>query len=238
MKLYTLQFKTLDDFKQNLEKLIALINQTTTDSLVLAPELCLNGYAYDRLDDAVSITQKAIPLLKELSTKRIISLTMTTKINEEYFNTLHIFYQGKIVHTQSKVQLFVLNDEKKYFTAGDEEDIKIIEINGIKIASVICFELRFVELWQKLQGADIILIPAMWGKPRKENLETLTQALAVINQCYVCVANSSNEDMAGSSGIIEPFGSTIRDDSEEILEDTFDSKQIKKMRKYMNIGLK
>jgi predicted amidohydrolase len=41
---------------------------------------------------------------------------------------------------------------------------------------VICFELRFIDFWKKMQGADLILIPSMWGKPRKQNFETLTRA--------------------------------------------------------------
>jgi predicted amidohydrolase len=103
---------------------------------------------------------------------------------------------------------------------------------------MICFELRFIELWKKLQGADIICIPSMWGEPRKEHFETLTKALAITNQCYVIASNSSNVDMASSSGIINPFGKYIRDDSANILIDTYDQNEIKKMRRYMNIGLK
>jgi len=107
--------------------------------------------------------------------------------------------ENKIIHTQSKAELFVLNDERKYFLAGDEKDIKIIEIDGLKIASLICFELRFIRLWEKLKGADIIFIPAMWGILRKEHLETLSKALAIANQCFVIVSNSANDNMAKSS---------------------------------------
>ena len=31
-----------------------------------------------------------------------------------------------------------------------------------KIATLICFELRFPALWEQIKGADIILNPAMW----------------------------------------------------------------------------
>ncbi len=52
------------------------------------------------------------------------------------------------------MQLFPLGNELEYFTAGNEDDIKIIEINGVKIATLICFELRFPRLWEKVKGAD------------------------------------------------------------------------------------
>ena len=237
MNVVALQFETTANFQNNLDKLISLINQTSDDSFILAPELCLNGYAYDRLNEAVEISQKAIKELKKLSINKTITLTLTLKYETKYINTLHIFDKGNIVHTQSKVELFTLNDEQKYFEAGNEKDIKIIEIGNLKIASLICFELRFIKYWQKLQGADIILIPAMWGKLRKENFETLAKALAVANQCFVIASNSANCEMAKSSAIITPFGKVYLDDTKELLSEDIDLKEILKMRRYLNIGL-
>jgi predicted amidohydrolase len=237
MQLISLSFKTTNNFDNNLNTLVNLINQTPSNSIIVAPEICLSGYVYDRLDKASKISLKAIKILQQLSTNKIISTTFIIKQDNCFYNTLYIFYKNKIIHTQSKYKLFSLNDEKKYFCAGDEADIKIIDIDGIKIGALICFELRFIDLWEKLQGVDILLIPAMWGKPRKDNLLTLTKALAIINQCYVIISNSKNIDMAKGSGIIDPFGNEYRNDTKNILSAIFDKKQIKKMRKYMNIGL-
>jgi predicted amidohydrolase len=238
MNLISLQLKTTNNFHKNLKRLIKNINHCPNHSLILAPELYLNGYAYNNLDEAVSITNEAIPLLKTLSKDKTIALTMTTRQNNKYFNTLHIFNKGEIVHTQSKHKLFVLNDESKYFSQGKKEDIKIVEIGGLKIASLICFELRFVDLWKKLQGADIILIPAMWGLLRKENFEALTRALSVMNQCFVIASDSANSDMAKSSAIITPFGNVTKDDDKKIILHDADLKEIKKMRRYMKVGIK
>lgn len=237
MNLVSLQTITEDDFENNLSNLIKLINKIDDNSFIVAPELCLNGYAYDRLNDAVTISNKAIPILKELSINKTITLTLTQEKDNKHINTLFIFHKGKIIHTQSKVELFVLNDERKYFTAGDLDDIKIIEIDGLKIAFLICFELRFIDLWKRVQGADIVAIPAMWGKLRKENFETLTRGLAVMNQCFVIASDSANDDMAKSSGIISPFGDEYRDDSKTILQKNVDLFEIKKMRRYMKVGI-
>lgn len=237
MNLISLQLKTSKKFEKNLSKLVKYIESSPKNSFILAPELYLTGYSYDKLEEAVIITNKAIKVLKFLSHEKIIALTMTTKQDNNYFNTLHIFHKGKIVHTQSKAKLFVLNDEKKYFTAGKEKDIKIIKIDGLKIATLICFELRYIELWKKLQGADIILVPAMWGKIRKENYETLTKALAVANQCYVIASDSSNNEMAKSSAIISPFGKVVKNDNKKVISSEYDNKEIKKMRRYLNIGI-
>ncbi len=237
MNLTALQLKTSENFSKNLHKLIKNIQKTDDNTLILAPELFLSGYAYERLPEAVEIGLKALKRLKKLSFNKIIAITLTTKEDDKYFNTLHILYNGEIVHKQSKHKLFVMNDERKHFTPGDKNDISIIEIEGIKIAALICFELRFPELWEKIKGADIILVPAMWGLLRKDNFETLTKALAVANQCFVLASDSANDNMARSSAVISPFGNVTMNDKAKLISKEIDLKEIKKMRRYLNVGI-
>ena len=77
------------------------------------------------------------------------------------------------------------------------------------------------------------MIPARWGKARKAHLEVLSRALAIMNQCYVVVSNSSDEDMASSSSIISPTGEVTMDESVEVVEGNIDFREIKKMRRYI-----
>ena len=86
---------------------------------------------------------------------------------------------------QNKYKLFKPNNEDKITLKGNLNDIKIHHINGVKIGVLICFELRFIELWTRLMGAEIILVPAMWGKGRKRDYMVLCQALALQNRAYV-----------------------------------------------------
>ena len=237
MNLIALQTKPSLDFEDNLKYLQKLIKETEKNSFILAPELALSAYSYEDMKKAVKITKKAVKSFLKLSKHRTISLTMTTKKRDKYFNTFFLFHKQKIVHKQSKIKLFSLGDENRYFTSGDEKDLKIFEINGLKVGVLICFELRFIEFWQKLRGADIILVPAMWGVKRKDNYETLTKALAVANQCFVIASDSSDELCAKSSAIISPFGSVIKDDDKEIISSKIDLKEIKKMRKYLSVGI-
>jgi len=238
MNLISLQLKTSSSFEKNFRKLETKILNTPKNSFILAPELYLTGYSYNRLEESVIFTQQTIKKLKFLSKNKIIAITMTTKKKNKYFNTLHIFHKEKIVHKQSKAILFVLDDERKYFTAGNIKEMKIIDIDGIKVATLICFELRFVDLWKQVQGADIILVPAMWGKLRKEHYESLTKALAITNQCYVIASDSSNKNMAKSSAIISPFGNVTKNDTKKVISSIYDSREIQKMRRYINTGIK
>ena len=237
MKLIALQIKTTSNFQENLTYLKDLINLCEVESLILAPELALSGFSYDMMEEAAQFSIKAIEEIKELSKDKTIALTFITKKENKFFNTLYIFHNLQIIHTQSKVKLFPLGNELEYFSEGNEEDIKIIEVNGIKIAILICFELRFPQLWEKVKGADIILNPAMWGLKRKDHYESISKALALVNQCFVIACNSADETMGKGSAIINPFGIVKKDDSKEIIEDIFDKNEIKKVRAYINIGL-
>lgn len=236
--LVALQFnyenKSLED---NFKTLKRLLNKTPENSLVLAPELCLSGYKYDSMEESAKFSASILHEIKKLSTCKTIALTLIENIDGKYFNNLKIFHNGKIVQSRPKARLFPLGDEQLHFSSGVDKDIETITIDGIKIATLVCFELRFTELWQKTLGADIILVPAFWGKLRKAHLKTLCEALGVANQAFVIVANSSDEEMASSSAIVTPFGDVYRDDSAFIIKHEVDLNEIKKMRRYINIGL-
>ena len=236
--LVALQFnyenRSLED---NFKTLKRLIDKTPTQSIVLAPELCLSGYKYDLLKESAEFSKKILPELENLSTSKTIALTLIEEIDGKYFNNLKVFHNKKLIQTRAKARLFPLGNEQIHFSSGVDKDIETIEIDGIKIATLICFELRFTELWQKTLGADIIFIPSFWGKLRKSHLKTLCEALAIANQAFVIVANSSDDDMASSSAIITPFGNVYRDDSAFIIKHEVDLNEIKKMRRYINIGL-
>lgn len=237
MNLIALQIKTSQDFTKNLEDLKELIIRCPKDSIILAPEIVLSGFCYTKMQEAADFSIMAIKQIKKLALNKTIALTLITKKDDKFFNTLYIFDKQEIIHTQSKVKLFPLGSEPENFSAGHKEDIKIIEINGVKIATLICFELRFPELWQKVLGADIILNPAMWGIKRKDHYETISKSLALVNQCFVLAANSADLNMAKGSAIISPYGDVFKNDEEEIILKKIDLDEVSKVRKYINIGL-
>jgi hypothetical protein len=58
-----------------------------------------------------------------------------------------------------------------------------------------------------------------------------------MNQCYVLAADASNEDCTSMSGIITPFGKTARNGNALCLLSTYDKQEIRKMRKYLDVGI-
>ncbi len=227
-----------NNYAQNLQRLKSLILESSEDAIIVAPELCLTHFSFDKLQEASDFSKEAIKDILEISNKRIIALSVVEEIDGKFYNSAKLINRGKIVHSQPKVKLFKFGEEDKYFTAGKQEDIKIIEIDNLKFAMLICFEIRFKELWIQIEGADIIMVPSLWGKIRKSHFEIITQALAVVNQAFIIAANSREKEMAKSSAIISPFGEAFRDDKSNFLSVKTNFKEIKKMRRYMDIGLK
>ncbi len=238
MNLIALQTKTQSNFKTNYRYLKELITSCEENSFILAPELCLTGFCYNRMDEASNFTEKIKKKIKKLSKNRTIAITFIEKQDMDYYNTLYIYHKQKTVHIQSKHRLFPLGNEPQNFSSGKLDNIEIIDIEGIKVAALICFEIRFPEYWIKIRGADLIINPSMWGVKRKNHFETMTKALAISNQCYVLTANSANDKMAKGSGIITAWGEEIRDDEKEIISGKLDLDEIKKIRTYIDIGLR
>ena len=239
--MYTLNSLLFDtdsnNYNNNLQTLLRLVNNIEENSLIVAPEVCLTGFAYDNYEEALDFAEIAIVEIKKASKNKIIILTMLERRGEEVFNFAKIFYNGEVVYERAKARLFRFGDEHKYMSEGNDEDIKIVEVNGIKIALFICFELRFKDLWTKSEGADVIAAPSWWGVLRTEHFKTLTKALAVMNQCYVVASDSLNVDCTKMSGIISPMGDELRNGNSECLEVVYDKKEIEKMRRYMDVGI-
>ncbi|WP_321779538.1 carbon-nitrogen hydrolase family protein [Sulfurimonas sp.] len=228
---------TTDDYNTNLQTLLKLIDACDKNSLIVAPEVCLTSYDYENFEKVLDFADEAIREIKKASFSKIIILTILERRGTEVFNFAKIFHNGKIVYERAKARLFRFGDEHKYMSEGSDENIKIVEVDGIKIAIFICFELRFKELWQKSQGADVIAVPSWWGVLRTEHFANLTQALAIMNQCYVVASDSLNEDCTKMSGIISPHGMVQRNIDNPCLSLEYSPKEIKVMRKYMDVGI-
>ncbi len=233
MEVSTLQLPSHKRYQENLDTLIFYLKAHQDKHIVLAPEVFLTSYDYEHMATAAKFSANALKTLKKEVGEQIVVLTLILEEGDAFINQAVVIHRHKIIHRQEKVKLFKLGDEDLYLKAGRKKKIKPFEIDGVSYAILICFELRFKDLWKQVEGVDVVLIPARWGIVRKGHLEVLSQALAVMNQCYVVVSNSSDADMARSSSIISPTGKTIMDDSAEVIEGSIDFREIKKMRRYI-----
>jgi predicted amidohydrolase len=233
LEVVTLQLPSHIRYQENLDTLLSHLENYQDKHIVVAPEVFLTGLDYEHMTTAAKFSAKALKTLKKEVNEQIVVLTLILEDGDDFVNQAVVIHKHKIIHKQEKIKLFKLGDEDLYFKAGKKKKIKPFEIEGVSYALLICFELRFKELWKQVEGADVVLVPARWGRPRKRHLEILSSALAVMNQCYVIVSNSSDIEMASSSAIISPTGDVLLNDKQEAIEGTIDFREIKKMRRYI-----
>lgn len=233
MEVVTLQLPSHKRYQENLDTLLSHLKAHQDKQIIVAPEVFLTSFDYEHMVTAAKFSANALKTLKKEVGDQIVVFTLILEEGDHFVNQAVVIHKHKIIHRQEKVKLFKLGDEDLYFAAGRKKKIKPFEIEGVKYAILLCFELRFKELWAQIEGADVVIIPSRWGKARKTHLEVLSRALAVMNQCYVIVSNSSDEDMASSSCIISPAGDVVKNDRLEAIEGSIDFREIKKMRRYI-----
>ena len=237
--LCTLTFGTQGrPYDENLATLLSLIDDTPENAIVLAPEVCLTNFDYDTFDRAADFAIVADEKLREKSLNRTLILTMIVRKEEGVFNVARVYHGGVLLHEQAKAKLFTIGEEERWFAAGPSEAIVPFEVDGIRIGILICFELRFTALWEQLRGAEIICVPAQWGRTRAAHYDILGRALAVANECYVLQSDTSNDDTTGQSGIITPFGECARNGGDALMVQPYEPAEVKKMRRYLYTGIR
>ena len=233
LQIITLELPSNKRYQENLDKLLEVVEENR-NYIIVAPELFITGYDFEHLSTASKFSTNAIKKLKKACDSQIVITTMLIEEDGKFYNRAFIINRHKILYQQDKAKLFKLGLEHKYLEAGKSKKVKIFEINGVKYAILICFELRFKELWQQIEGADVIFITAQWGKNRKIHLDTLSRALAIINQCFVIVSNSNDIKMCGGSKVIFPNAEII-ENKEYLLKLNLPLKEIEKIRRYIII---
>lgn len=236
-RFYALQMRVRSSFEENLAQIESLSKSCGEGAIILTPECAISGFCYQKMNEASEFSKIATERLLEASFDKTIITTMIEKSKGKFYNNLKVFSRGVMIHKQSKYKLFPLSDEHNHFAAGSESEFCEFFIDNIKCAAINCFELRFPKIWELVRGADIIFVPAQWGKERKEHFETLTRALAIANQAFVVCADASNFTLAKGSAIISPFGKVIKNDKRELVSAEVDLSEVRKMRKYIKVGL-
>ncbi len=239
MKVYSLQINLEPgNVESNVEKVFSYIKDIDKNSLVLLPEMFSCGFDNDNLEKHVKKTPEIYNLLKEFSKEKncVISGTLPEKSKGNIYNKAFVIDNGDIIHKQAKVKLFKPTGEDRYFKAG--KNIDVVESSSGNLGIMICFELRFPNISYTLRkkGVEIILVPAQWGKPRKEHFEVLSKARAIENQSFLVSSNTVGKigdlDYAGSSGIYSPWGETLAflDNEEGLIEADINLNEIYRVR--------
>lgn len=108
---------------------------------------------------------------------------------------------------------FPLANEANHYPGGNEA--VVFEMNGWKVAPLICYDLRFPEPFREATalGAELFVVIANWPVARVDHWITLLRARAIENLAYVVGVNRAGSDphlsYPGASLIVGPKGEVL-----------------------------
>ena len=135
---------------------------------------------------------------------------------------------GRVHDRYTKVHPFSHGLESKHYAGGDR--LVLVEVGDLLVCPMICYDLRFPELWRlaRRAGAQAFAIGASWPAVRHEHWRSLLIARAIENQAFVIGCNRCGSDphldYAGGSLIIDPTGTVLAeaDDTPTLLQADID----------------
>jgi nitrilase len=130
---------------------------------------------------------------------------------------------GRRMARYDKIHLFSFRhgdenyDEARTITPGNEAVALDCAIGPLvlRIGLSVCYDLRFPELFRRLAGSDLLLVPAAFtATTGRAHWETLLRSRAIENLCYVLASaqggqHENGRATFGHSMLIDPWGEVV-----------------------------
>lgn len=216
----------VEDPQKNGEHILGLVKkmlrQKKKPQVIVLPEMCL-GAPTDRhhRDSWVLIYREWLHLLQAIAKKEGVAFYFSgfEKSRGHFYNSAYFIQaDGKAQKPYRKIHLFSLGGERRIFSEGSISQIHSWKnkLNGDYWGGVICYDLRFPELFRRLvikQKAKIVFVCAQWPENRREHWLTLLRARAIENQCFVVGVNRLGKKrelvFSGDSCVFDPWGEKL-----------------------------
>lgn len=224
-----------EDKTANLDKVRCyLADLSGKTDLVVLPEMFSTGFSMNSRALAESNEGNTISQLKLWADEFDIAIcgSFIASDNGNYYNRGFLLTATE-AHYYDKRHLFRMGDESKYFSAGNKHCI--VEHKGFNICLLTCYDLRFPVWARNVNNKyDLLIYTANWPQSRIKVWNTLLEARALENQCYVCGVNRVGTDAMnllynGQSALIDYKGehiTTLEDAKEEIKSVEISKKQL------------
>jgi predicted amidohydrolase len=111
-----------------------------------------------------------------------------------------------------KIHPFSLANEPDHYEAG--EGLHTVEISGLGVTPLICYDLRFPELFRvAAMATDLFVVIANWPARRGHAWRTLLAARAIDDQSWVLGVNRVGEVdgyvHSGDTSLVDPWGKVV-----------------------------
>lgn len=209
-------------------------------SLIILPEMFATGFSCDVAKTLEPISGETEHFLRGLAREHdcaVLGGVVTPgKDGRGWNQALVIAPDGSELARYTKQQPFSLGGEADVHERGREP--VVFEWSGMKIAPLICYDLRFPELARAAirLGAEVLVYIAAWAVKRHHHWISLLQARAIENLACVIGVNRTGTDphfsYNGRSLVVDPHGIIIADagEREQTLRAAMDSEVIREWR--------
>lgn len=213
LKIATCQFAVGADIKKNsqlIQQYLRQAKKAKTD-IVHFPECALSGYAgvdFETLsgfdwDLLKQESEKIAALTAKLGLWVVLGSThKLTKSNKPHNSLYLISPDGKIIDRYDK--RFCTPGDLYHYTPGNR--FVNFTVNNIKCSLLICFDLRFPELYRQLYEQDVNCIFQSFYNARQKEPSVHTYIMRQTMQCRAAT-NSFWVSMANASGYYSPYPS-------------------------------
>lgn len=192
-------------------------------SLIILPETFSTGFSMNLSVTAEPTNGPTEQFLREMAVlyqSCVIGGVVTSTEDGRGMNqALALSPDGSVLARYTKNYPFSLGGEDQAHTAGT--DVSLFEWQGLRIAPLICYDLRFPELARTAirAEAEVLVYIAAWPVKRIQHWITLLQARAIENLAYVIGVNRCGTDpeftYTGRSLVVDPHGLVIADAAEQ-----------------------
>ncbi len=242
-KVFALQIDIAwEDRQENHRRVFESLSQIEIEpgSIIVLPEMFDVGFTMKSVtanDDPAQLTHSFCSEIAKSSGCAVFAGFARTEPNGRVANVATFFDEtGREIVRYTKTHPFNVAGEGLHYAAGDGP--VVFEWQGIKIAPIICYDLRFPELFRLAtkQGAELFLLIANWPIARLEHWTTLNRARAIENLAYVVAVNRCGTDpkltYPGRSQIIDPKGNVLADAGDGVgsISATIDVEQVRTWR--------
>ena len=241
MRVACIQYKSYEDEKKTLKKLIPLIYSAAKKKvdLITLPECAtfLNKNKSDTMMNAsFERNSFSLKMLKKIAKNLDVNILIGSLQTLEYemltkklFNrSFLINRKGKVICKYDKIHMYDVKiskqqsyQESKTYESGQSAKIAKLKVNGkyYKIGMTICYDLRFPHLFRDLalNGADLITVPSVFMHVTgKDHWHSLLKARAIETGCYIVAPAQygyyfNKRKSYGHSLIVSPWGKILKD---------------------------
>lgn len=187
-----------EDKSVNREKCEELIKRASDSGarLILFPEMTLTGFTMNIETcgeaPAADVFSETTQFFLEKSREYDMAVGFGYITREEHAakgkNHFAICDRGKLLGDYEKIHPFSYGKEKLFYEGGNQ--LASVDIDGMKLGMFICYDLRFLEIFQKSSEENLVIaIIANWPKRRVGHWKCLLQARAIENQSVILGVN-------------------------------------------------